>query len=294
MGKILITGASGQLGQLAIKHLLETYHVAASDIVAASRNVEKLQALKDKGLGLRKADFDEPATLDSAFTGIDTVFLISTDALAVKGQRLAQHKAAIDAAKRTGVKRIVYTSMPSPERSPITFASDHGQTEEAIKASGLDYVILRNAWYTDNYLESLPRDLETGKWYTGTKNGKVSNISRDDLGLAAAAVLAQHKATNQTLTLTGVEPKTTSEIAQIVSQITGKPLEVVDASEEQMRAGMQGAGLPDFIVDMLLSFDEDIAQGNMNIASSDFEDVTGRKPQSVEDFLKANKDKLIG
>src|SRR5690606_17425549 len=122
----------------------------------------------------------------------------STDALAVKGQRLAQHKAAIEAAKRAGVKRLVYTSMPNPDQSLVSFAPDHLGTENAIKDSGIDYVILRNAWYLDNYLHSLPNDLKSGKWFSATKGGKVSNISRDDLAKAAAAVLAKGIAGNRT------------------------------------------------------------------------------------------------
>lgn len=292
MGKILVTGASGQLGGAVIQHLLGTYGVACSDIVAASRSTDKLAGFDQKGVELRKADFDDAASLDTAFRGVDTVLIVSTDALAVKGQRLTQHKAAVEAAKRAGVKRIVYTSMPNPDRSLISFAPDHLGSEEAVKASGIDYVILRNAWYFDNYLHSLPHDLQSGKWFTATKGGKVSNIARDDLAKAAAAVLAKGTTGNQTFTLTGAKALTISGIAKIVSNVAAKPLAVIDANEEQLRQGMAGAGLPDFVIDMLLSTDANIAAGNFDLVTSDFEKLTGDKPQSAEDFFKAHKDAL--
>src|SRR5690606_23354729 len=147
--------------------------------IAASRNTDKLAGFAQQGIELRQADFDDVKSLDAAFTGIDTVMLVSTDALAIKGQRFEQHRTAIDAAKRAGVKRLIYTSMPNPEGALISFAPDHLGSEEALKASGIDYVILRNAWYFDNYLHSLPADLANGKWFTATDGGRVSNISRD-------------------------------------------------------------------------------------------------------------------
>lgn len=288
MGKILVTGASGNLGGAVINHLLSTYGVPAGQLIAASRSTEKLQDLAKQGVELRKADFDDERSLADAFAGVDTVLLVSTDALAVKGQRLVQHQAAIKAAKGAGVKRIVYTSMPKPDGSLISFAPDHLGSEEAVKASGIDYVILRNAWYLDNYLHSLPHDLQSGKWFTATKGGKVSNIARDDLAKAAAAVLAKGISGNQTFTLTGAKSITISDLAKIVFNVTSKPLEVVDASQEQLRAGMAGAGLPDFVIDMLLSTDANIAAGNFDIVTSHFEQLTGQKPQSAEEFFKAH------
>jgi NAD(P)H dehydrogenase (quinone) len=292
MNSILVTGASGNLSSAVINHLLKTYAVEPAKIIAASRSTDKLAILKQQGVELRKADFDDAQSLDDAFAGVDTVLLVSTDALAVKGQRFAQHKAAIDAAKRAGVKRIVYTSMPNPEGSLVSFAPNHLSTEEAIKASGIDYVILRNAWYFENYMHSLPHDLANGKWFTATANGKVSNISRDDLAKAAAAVLAKGAAGNQTFTLTGETSLSVGDIAKIVSDVSGKPLQVIDASADKLRAGMAGAGLPDFVIDMLLSCDANIAAGKFDIVTSDFETLTDSKPQSAEDFFKANKSTL--
>src|SRR5262245_25229277 len=159
---ILITGAAGQLGQRIIYHLLETEKVPAAKIIAATRDPAKLADLAAKGVITRKADFDDAASLESAFKGVDRLLIISTDALAVPGVRLKQHKAAVDAAAKAGVKHIAYTSMPSPDKSLVTFAPDHLGTENAMKATDIPYTIFRNAWYMDNYLHGMPHNLQSG------------------------------------------------------------------------------------------------------------------------------------
>lgn len=293
MSKILVTGASGQLGQAVIRHLLETYSVAASDIVAASRDTAKLSALAAKGVETRKADFDDAASLAAAFDGIDTALLISTDALAVPGQRLTQHKSAVEAAAKAGVKHLAYTSMPNPDKSLVTFAPDHLGTEQAIKASGVPYTIIRNAWYYDNYLHGMPHNLQSGQWFTAMADGKVSNISRDDCARAAAAALAKGKAENKTYTVTGPQSQSADEIAAVVSQAADKPLAVIKVSPADLQKGIESAGLPGFVAAMLASADANIAAGNFDLVTSDYETLTGEKPQTSEAFFKANKAKLL-
>lgn len=294
MSKILVTGASGHLGQAVIRHLLESYNVPASNIVAASRDTAKLSDLAAKGVETRAADFDDSASLEKAFTGIDTLLIISTDALAVPGQRLKQHQAAVAAAQKAGVKHIAYTSMPNPDKSLVTFAPDHLGTEEAVKASGLPYTILRNAWYLDNYIHAMPHNLETGTWYTATADGKVSNISRDDCARAAAAVLAKGKAENKTYTLTGPELLDADEIAALVSKATGKPLATVKVSADDLRKGIESAGMPGFVAAMLASANANIAAGNFEILTNDYETLTGKKPQTSAEFFEENKAALVG
>ncbi|WP_156462567.1 NmrA family NAD(P)-binding protein [Rhizobium sp. Leaf262] len=293
MSKILVTGASGQLGQAVIRHLLETYDVAASDIVAASRDTAKLSALAAKGVETRKADFDDAASLAAAFAGIDTALLISTDALAIPGQRLTQHKAAVEAAVKAGVKHLAYTSMPNPDKSLVTFAPDHLGTEQAIKASGVPYTIIRNAWYYDNYLHGMPHNLQSGQWFTAMADGKVSNISRDDCARAAAAALAKGKAENKTYTVTGPQSESADEIAAVVSHAADKPLAVIKVSPADLQKGIEGAGLPGFVAAMLASADANIAAGNFDLVTSDYETLTGEKPQTSEAFFEANKAKLL-
>ncbi|MEH3109129.1 MAG: SDR family oxidoreductase [Agrobacterium cavarae] len=294
MSKILVTGASGHLGQAIIRHLLETYEVPAANIVAASRDTSKLAGLAANGVETRAADFDDASSLETAFQGIDTLLIISTDALAVPGQRLTQHKAAVAAATKAGVKHLAYTSMPNPDKSLVTFAPDHLGTEEAVKASGLPYTIIRNAWYLDNYLHGMPHNLAGGQWFTASGNGKVSNISRDDCARAAAAALAKGKAENKTYTLTGPELLDADQIAALVSEATGKPLTAVKVSPEDLQKGIEGAGLPGFVAAMLASADANIAAGNFEILTNDYETLTSKKPQTSAEFFKAHKAALIG
>ncbi|MDE1991501.1 MAG: SDR family oxidoreductase [Rhizobiaceae bacterium] len=289
---LLVTGAAGQLGQRVIHHLLETYKVAPGRIVAATRSPEKLAALAAKGVITRKADFDDASTLSSAFEGVDRLLIISTDALAVPGLRLTQHTAAIEAANKAGVKHLLYTSMPAPDNSLVSFAPDHLGTENLIKASGIGYTILRNAWYFDNYLMGLPHSLETGKWYTATSGGRISNISREDCALAIAAALASDATESATYTLTGSTAVTVEDVASVVSKITGRPLDVVQVNDEQFAAGLTGAGLPKFVVDMLVSADANTRAGNFDILTNDFNKLTGKEPQTLRGFVEEHKGAL--
>ncbi|MBW9055299.1 SDR family oxidoreductase [Rhizobium mesosinicum] len=284
---ILVTGAAGQLGQRVIHHLIESYKVAPANIVAATRSPEKLATLAAKGVITRKANFDDAASLEAAFAGVDRLLIISTDALDTPGKRLIQHKAAVAAAVKAKVKHITYTSMPAPDNSLVTFAPDHLGTENAIKESGIPYAIVRDAWYHDNYMHSMPHNLQAGKWFTSAGDGKISTISRDDCALAIASVLAA--GTTGTYTLTGKQSLTPKEIAAIATEATGKPLEVVPVSDEQLGQGIRGAGLPGFVADMLVSADANIRAGKFDIVTDDFTKLTGKQPQSLKDYFIANK-----
>ena len=289
MTKLLVTGAAGHLGRAVLRHLLETSKVAAADIVAASRDPNKLADLAASGLETRTADFDDEAGLVKAFTGVDRVLIISTDELATPGKRITQHRNAVSAAKKASVKHIVYTSMPNPDKSLVTFAPDHLGTEEAIKASGVAYTILRNSWYHDNYLMSMPHNLQVGKWYTSVGAGKITTISRDDCARAAAGALANPPAGSNIFTLTGSESLAANEIAARASAAAGKPLDVVDVTDEQLTQGLTGAGLPAFVVNMLVSADANIRAGNFEQVTSDYETLTGQKPQTLAAYFETQK-----
>ena len=158
---ILVTGAAGHFGRSVIAHLLTTYKVPASQIIAATRRPEGLADLAKQGVTVRAADFDSP-DLAKSFSGAKRLLIISTDSME-GGKRLAQHVNAVDAAKQAGVAHLVYTSMPMPDAaSPIVFAGDHRGTEEAIIASGISHTILRNSWYMENLAMSLPSALASG------------------------------------------------------------------------------------------------------------------------------------
>lgn len=277
---VLVTGANGHLGRLVTAALAGR----PVRVIAASRDPLKLA---DLGVETRRADFDAPASLDLAFAGVDRLLIISTDSLGT-GQRLDQHLAAVAAAQRAGVKHVIYTSMPNPEGSAVTFAGDHLGTENAIKASGIPYTILRNTWYQENLFMALPPALASGQWYSATGEGRISHIARADCAAAAAAALLAPPL-NQTLTLTGPEALTTQQIATLTTRITGRPLQVINVTDEQLAGGLRHAGLPEAIIPMLVSFDTNTRQGGFDVVTDAVATLTGRAPTPLAAFLEANK-----
>ncbi|PJI42864.1 MAG: NAD(P)-dependent oxidoreductase [Rhizobium sp.] len=289
MSKILVTGAAGHLGRLVIKHLIESQNVSPADIVAGSRDTAKLADLAAQGVGTRRVDFDDKASLEAAFSGIDRLLIVSTDELGAPGKRLAQHSAAVAAAKVAGVGRVFYTSMPQPEDSEVTFRGDHLGTEQAIKASGLAYTIFRNGWYMENLFMSLPQALASGQWYTSAGEGRIAHIAREDIARAIAAGLAKPADGNAIYTLTGEKAYTTEEIAAVVREVTGKPLAVVNLTDAQLSEGMAAAGVPAPFIPTIVSFDANTREGKIAMATADAETLSGVKRMSLKAFLEANK-----
>ena len=291
---LLVTGATGNLGRLVLDELLASGKVSPAYIIATSRDTGKLDGYAAKGIQTRAADFDDAASLDAAFKGADRILIISTDALDEPGKRLRQHLAAVAAAQRAGAKHILYTSMPNPETSVIPFAPDHLGTENAIKATGIAYTILRNGWYMENLFMALPHALSEGKWYSASGKGKLAHIARADIAKATANALASGSTESATYTLTGDQKHTVDEVAALASKATGKPLEVVHVTDEQLAGGLKAAGLPDFIIPVVVSFDTNTREGHIDMVTADAGKLSGQKLTALEDFLAASKAALLG
>lgn len=290
---LLVTGASGQLGQRVLGHLLDTLSIPANRVVAASRSPDKLTEWAKRGVTLRPTDFDLPQTLPTAFAGIERALLISTDALDRPGRRLQQHLNAVQALAATGVSHVVYTSVPNPENSPLLIAPDHEETEKALAASNIpSWTVLRNHSYFDNLYAALPAALASGKWYAADEGQKAANISRDDLALAAAVALAGEYNGKRTLTLSGPAALTKAEMAATVSAATGRALEVVQVPLNALVQGMVNAGLPETLARTLTSFDTNIAEHFVDQVSNDFQELTGRQPQPFADWVQQHKTRL--
>lgn len=289
---ILVTGASGHLGRAVTNHLLESRKVAPSRIIAITRDTAKLADLAAKGVAVRAGDFTDTASLTSAFDGADKILIISGADI---GQRLTQHKAAIDAAVKAGAKRLAYTSMPNPEPgNSVLFAPEHYGTEQAIKETGLPYTIFRNGWYQENLLMGLPQAFASGSWYTAAGQGRVAHAARDDMAAAIAAALASDEDGSSTYTLTGPEALTTDEIAARASRALGKPLKVVHVTDEQLAEGMKAAGVPDAYVPVVVSFDTNTRKGGIDVVTGDIEKLSGRTPAPIEAFFETHKSALAG
>ncbi|MDL5366030.1 NAD(P)H-binding protein [Xanthomonas sp. NCPPB 2654] len=290
---LLVTGAGGQLGQRVLAHLLDTLQLPPQRIVALTRRPETLAAWAARGVDVRPGDFDAPTSLDAAFQGVGRLLLISTDALDRPGHRLEQHRAAIAAAARAGVRHVVYTSCPEPYASPLLLAADHAGTEDALAASALPgWTVLRNHWYFENLFMSLPSTLASGHWYSAAEDGRIAHIARDDLARAAAVALAADSDDTRTLTLSGARAYTTAEIAALVAQTVGKPIEVVPVPVEGLVQGMVGAGLPEPLARILASFDSNTAVGRAAAVTGDYQALTGQAPQPFEQWLQANRAQL--
>ncbi|TGQ55523.1 SDR family oxidoreductase [Mesorhizobium sp. M1C.F.Ca.ET.193.01.1.1] len=293
---LLVTGASGHLGRAVVNHLLNAQKVAPGSIIAATRNPESLADLAALGVTVRAADFDDQASLEKAFKGADRVLIISTGELDLKSdRRLRQHQAAVAAAKTAGVSHLLYTSMPNPEPgSPVLFAGDHYGTEQAIKASGIPHTIFRNGWYQENLFMALPHAISSGKWYTSSADGRVAHGARDDMAAAIAAGLASGSTESRIYTLTGPHAYTTGEIAALVTEVTGKALEVIQVPDEALTEGVKAAGLPEDFARIVVSFDANTRSGRIAMVTDTVETLSGRKPRTLKQFLEANKAALLG
>jgi NAD(P)H dehydrogenase (quinone) len=291
--KLLVTGASGKLGRGVIEHLIADRNVSAKDIIAVTRDPAKLVELAAQGVEVRRGDLDDAGSLASAFAGADRVLVISTDTAPGSGERIKQHSAAVAAAKAAGASRVLYTSLPKPDVSVISFAFEHLGSEKAVIESGLAYTVFRNGWYSENLFMSLPQALKSGQWFTSAGEGRLAYGARDDLAAAIAGGLASDDKENRIYTLTGPQLFATAEIADLVSKALGKPLTVVQITDEQLAAGLRQHGLPEPVVDMIVSIDANTRGGFLDLVTGDVEKLSGRKSQTLKSFLENNKAALL-
>ncbi|MDB5836375.1 MAG: NAD(P)-dependent oxidoreductase [Caballeronia sp.] len=268
---IVVTGATGQLGRLVIKALLKTQ--PASDIVAAVRSPEKAADLAALGVQVRRADYNEPATLDTAFKGADKVLLISSSEL---GRRAVQHRAAINAAKRNGVQLIGYTSVLRADTSPLGLADEHRETEGALRASGVPFVLLRNGWYTENYLRSLAAALEHGAILGNADDGKIASAARADYAEAAALVMTRDAQAGRVYELAGDSAYTLTELAAEVTRQSGKKVEYQNLSEAEYKAALVGLGLPEVVAALLSDSDAAASKGALFDNAHQLSQLLGR------------------
>lgn len=288
---LLVTGASGQLGRRVVELLRETY---SGPIVAATRTPDKLSDLAGGNVTVRPADFDDPASLDSAFAGVDRLLLISTDAVDVPGRRIQQHINAIKAAERAGVKHVVYTSIiHSGPQSPAFVVPDHRATEAALNESSMGWTVLRENIYMDMQLMSVGQALQSGTVANAIGDGKAAYITREDCARAAAAALAASFEGRRTLDITGPEAVSQQDVAALASQLSGKEIGYAPLDVETLVGFMTDAGMPRPVAEAYATFDTAIAQGEFAAVSSAVEDLTGRKPQRLADFLAAHRDALL-
>jgi NAD(P)H dehydrogenase (quinone) len=278
---IVVTGASGQLGRRVIEALLNT--LPAGDIVAAVRHPEKVADLAARGVQVRLADYDQPATLAAAFQGADKLLLISASEV---GRRVPQHRAVIDAAKAAGVALLAYTSILHADTSPLPLAAEHKETESLIRASGLPAVILRNGWYTENHVAGIPMALQYGVVLGSAGQGRIASAARADYAEAAAAVLTQENQAGRIYELAGDESYTLGELADEITRQSGKAVAYQDLPESEFKAALLSAGLPDFLATLLAESDVGASKGGLFEDGRQMSALIGRPTTPLAEMVR--------
>ena len=278
---MVVTGATGQLGRLVVEALLQR-GVAANQIIATGRRTQVLGELADRGVVVRRADFDDQASLPQAFAGADKLLLVSGSQA---GQRVRQHANAITAATAAGVGLIAYTSGVHADTSTLLAMQDHRATEQLLAAAGIPHVLVRNCWYLENYTDQLPAYLERG--IVGAAGaGKVSAAPRADYAEAAAAVLAGQGQAGAVYELGG-EPFTMAQLAQVISAATGRTVTYTDLPPARYRAVLVGAGLDEETAAMIADGDRGVAAGELLVEGEDLTRLLGRPPTPLADAVAA-------
>ena len=280
---IIITGATGALNGATADHLLE--QMPAAELAVVTRDPSKAQRFADRGVQVRQGDYAHPESLAAAFSGADQLLLVSSNDPGADAVSL--HGAAIEAATRADVGRILYTSHQGahPE-TPFSPGRDHFRTEQLLAASGVPWTSLRNGFYLHSLAWLLGPWRETGT-VSLPGDGPVSWTARDDCAAAAATIIAGNGEYNGQITLTAQDAPTFAEIATIASDVTGREIRFEVLEPDAWIADQIAAGRPEPMARFLLGMYE-AAQGGY-FAGTDplLPDLLGRVPRSVRDELEA-------
>ncbi|NPD17649.1 SDR family oxidoreductase [Xinfangfangia sp. D13-10-4-6] len=280
---ILISGATGQLGQEVVKHLLS--QGAKGRFAVLARDANKAKPYSDQGIEVRIADFDAPDTLPAAFAGIETFLFIST----MSQDRGPQQIKVVDAARAAGVKHVVYTGLAIHDIKTSgvrDLMSSHFETEDHIRASGMAWTFLRNTMYAEAIAQIAgPNALTDGIFLPGG-DGRVPYALRAEMGEATANLLLQGGHAGKTYNITANQSWSYGDVAAALSRQTGRSLGYQNIPEDALREGMKAAGLPDFLIWLTLGTVQDIRNGQYEIESRDLQTLLGRAPKSVDEIVK--------
>ncbi len=282
---ILITGATGNLGKATIDFLLRK-GVSANNIVALVRDVAKVEELKAKGINIKIGDYDDYTSLTKAFVGVEKLLLVSGSDLEKRGK---QQENVVKAAKESGVKHIYYTSFErknETETSPIHLvATAHINTENLIKASGMDYTIFRNNLYLDILPMFFGENVLTTGVFLPAGDTKAAFALRMDMAEAIANVLTSEGHENKDYAFSNTENISVPEMAKILSEVVGKEINYVSPPVDVFVDALSDVGVPIEYVKMTADFSEAIRQGEFETFKTDLEKLLGRKPTTVKEFL---------
>ena len=283
--RLAITGASGQLGRRAAELVLARH--SPRDLILTTRTPNALAELAARGAVVRYADFDDPVSLRSAFAGAERLLLISATDLQ---RRVAQHRAAIDAAKAAGVSHVMYTSgsKPAPP-NPAVVAPSHYATEQALAASGLAWTVLRNSLYADYQVAEAKRAVETGSLVHNRGAGRVAYVAREDCAAAAAAVLVQGGHAGAVYDITGSEQYAAKTLAALYGELGGRRVEAQAIDDAAFIAGLVGDAAANehlrYGAELLASFGRAIREGYLDVCTDAVAKLTGRRARTLPEVL---------
>lgn len=278
---VAVTGASGQLGRLVADRLLERAEPAT--VVLLTRNPSSLAEYAERGAIVREADFSRPETLPAALEGVERLLLISTD---VVGDRVAGHRAAIDAAVAAGVRHVAYTSVPEPvPANPAAVVPDHAATEAALRESGLAWTMLRNNLYADMQDGVIAQAVAAGSIVTNAGDGATAYVTRADCAAVAAGVLLGKGHEGRAYDVTGPRAWTPQGLAELAAARAGRQIKVVTVDDDAYVAGLVGAGVPEFVAPLLASFGASAREGYLASVTDVVATVGGVVPTPLESVI---------
>ncbi|RUS46065.1 SDR family oxidoreductase [Cohnella sp. AR92] len=283
---IIVTGANGKLGRAVVKQLLK--RVPAGQIGVSVRDPHQAQELQECGVRVRRGDYDEAESLQHAFEGASQVLIVSTGIMGEAGipHGIRQHQAAIDAAKKAGASRVLYTShMGSSSTSPFAPMIHHAATEERLKASGVSFTSLRNGYYAASALLLIGGAIKTGE-LIAPEDGPIAWTDHSDLAEAAAAIISEQKFDGLTPSLTGSEAIDMEGIATIASDILGRTIRRIVVSDEEFRDRMLSQGVPEASVNMRMGMFLASRRGDFVQIDPALAHLIGRPPVSIREVLK--------
>jgi NAD(P)H dehydrogenase (quinone) len=276
-----VTGSTGAFGTLAVQSFLEQ-GVSPSSIVAIARDEAKAKSLKAKGVTVRIADYNDKTSLEAALKGVDRLLLVSGSEV---GERAVQHHNIIDAANNAGVKRIAYTSITQAATSKNPLAPEHKATEEELKASGIEYTILRNNWYIENFAGDIAGAKQSGVIAAAVKTGKVGSALRSEYAEAAVRVLIGEGHVGKIYELSGL-PWSYQEFAEAVSKVVNRPVQFKTVTESEKKATLIGLGLPEGMAGFYALLDTSIEDGTLAYQSDDIAQILGRAPTGLVESIR--------
>jgi NAD(P)H dehydrogenase (quinone) len=289
--KLIVTGASGQLGRLVAEQLLA--QLPAEQVILVTRSPHALAEFATLGADVRHGDFDDPASLAEAFAGGERMLLISTQDI---GRRVQQNRAALTAAADAGVGHVVYTSFTNPVANHPSGAvvADHRETEGLLRDAELDWTVLRNAAYAELQVPLGAIAVTYGKLVTNAGDGRIAPISRSDCAAAAVTVLTGGGHDGQTYEITGPDALTQADIARILTDVTGRAVKVVPTGDRRLLWGLGRLGTPRPAARSIVDLGIATREGYFDVVDSAFQELTGRSPRALRDVLTGHRAELLG